>query len=360
MISKRKNAVLKVNRTLLAGILVFSIVASILPCSNIEVSRADVTDNISTAVIEQTVGTWDDTKESHTVIGLLRQIIDKLATQFDKLASLETKVGTLDEKIDLQTVSLTESIEGISQAANASYTLYVYIPKSEALVDYSGQRVTITSSSGNQSAYATLRDDGTNYSTTLYFNFSGNCTLSYKFLYTTNDTVDYRTTVNIAATGQEQKLVSSNFTTAWGPIHNILQAGEAEANGLTTPGTALPDGWYVVSSGKENGKDTLFIWKKQNLGNMIWSSANNTATSYYNTFNSGYDTPNLAYSSRLLSYDEVYNGTWIKDNRTTGFNYWLETANSSGGHWIVYSDGSVSNYTYDSGSYGCCPGVWIH
>lgn len=38
----------------------------------------------------------------------------------------------------------------------------------------------------------------------------------------------------------------------------------------------------------------------------------------------------------------------------TGFNYWLETLNSSGNHWNVNNDGNVNNNN-DSNSNGCAP-----
>lgn len=321
-------------------------------------SQAAVGDNIETAVIEQTIGSWEDTSAAHSVIGLLKLIIEKITVQLEKLDALETKVDALDTKMDLQTVSLQESIENSTQAANASYNLYVYIPKSITQSNYSGQQVRITSASGNQNATATLRDDGTNYSTTLYFNFSGNCKLNFTVL-SSLETCAVELPVTISATGQEQQLwkkgqYSDKYPLSF--VHDICAANRATE--FFEAGNNLSCGWTISNFGTDDdGNQALQLWRKTNLGNAVWSSANSTATSYWNTFNSSNSTT-VAYKSGLLSKSEVESG-WLASNRTTGFTYWLETLSSSGTHWLVGGGGGV-NDSGDSNSYGCAPAVWIH
>ena len=307
-------------------------------------SRADVTDNAETALLEQTVGSWSDTDQSHSVIGLLRLIITKLS-RFD------SRFDSLDAKIEAKTAALQTSIENIGQSVNASYNLYVYIPKSCALADYSGQQIRITSTSGNQNASATLRDDGNNYSTTLYFNFSGSCRLNYNLLSSTQ-TCAVELPVTINATGQEQNLVKSDgYRYTLDYVHVICS--DNRAADYLSAGDVLACGWTVVNV----NSNAVQLWRKTNLGDVTWSSANSTAQSYYNTFNAENRT-NVSFKSGLLSKSEVESG-WLAGNRVTGAYYWLETLHSSGYHWCVNDDGGVGGYG-DSASYGCFPAVWIH
>jgi hypothetical protein len=146
---------------------------------------------------------------------------------------------------------------------------------------------------------------------------------------------------------------------SWDEIHAILQAGRAADYGLTTAGTLLPGGWYVVGSSTSNGVDSLRIWRKTNVGNMNWDNANSTANSYYNTFNSDNNTT-MAYSSSLLSSSDVSSG-WLSSNRTTGVAYWLSTYGSGySGYYCVGSGGGISSYYYYGDSLGCYPAVWIN
>lgn len=417
---------------------------------------AAVNDNIGTAVIEQTVGSWDDDSEAHSVVGLLRLIIEKIQAQLERLAQLENKVDALDTKvdtkIDAQTVSLQQSIEDSVQAANASYNLFVYLPKTDALNEYVGQTVTITSESGNQAAVTTLKDTGTNYSSTLYFNFSGNCELSWTAINELGEEFDITEDITITNSSQEFKLGSvahrlrvyfpksvalyayddkpimliqgdksfssvlkddgTNYSAiiysdfdgtatlkydfldeqgtrvpieepvnmtssqmeleiglnslnpsqmSWRTINTILKSDRAELFGLTAEGTQLPDGWYVVGTGTDSeGKLALQLWRKTNLGNQTWSSANSTAASYYSTFNTN-TVADLAFKSSLLSKTDVETG-WLATtaNRNTDVGYWLETASSSSQHYHVRTDGAVNFGIADSASLGCFPCVWIH
>ena len=437
--------------------------AVLLACLMIAVSfppsavQAEVTDNIGTAVIEQTIGSWEDTSDAHSVIGLLRLIIEKIVAQLQKLDELEAKVDILDDKIDVQTTSLQESIENSAKAANASHNLYVYIPKTQALADYSGQKVKLTSETGNQNSSAVLRDDGTNYSATLYFNFSGNCKLNYVAKNESDDPFDITETVNITSPGQEYQLGStayrvklflpksaslaayagqqikitsntdsqssvatfsddgSNYSAviyvssegsclleypllnrrgeqieaseqitvssavkeikigtitnvSWNTIHNICQSNSAADFGITSAGTQLPGGWYVIGSGTDdNGKDTLRIWNKSAVGSYYWWNTNSIAQSYYTNFNTKNNTI-AAYKSGLLSKADVSSG-WLANNRGTGSTYWLETLISSGNgasfHCYVGDNGYIyTNTGYDTNDeyyqYGCCPYVWIN
>ena len=254
----------------------------------------------------------------------------------DQIASLGTKTDALGVKAD--SLATKEDVENVSKAANASYNLYVYIPKSAATGNYDGQKVTITSSSGNQNSTATLRDDGTNYSTTLYFNFSGNCKLDFNMLFNSVAS-SVQLPVTISATGQEQKLwEKGKFSEqySWDFIHEICSNNKA--NQFFNAGNKLKNGWSIVNTAASEVK----IWHKSipNLGNMIWSSANSTAGNYAATWNnSNSGLPVAASRSELLSKSEAEAMT--QSDRMTGFYSWTSTESSSGYHWFVYSDGSL-------------------
>lgn len=279
----------------------------------------------------------------------------------DQVNDLAIKTDSLVAKTDglvtkTNNLATKEDVENISKAANASYNLYVYIPKDIATGNYDGQKVTITSSSGNQNSTATLRDDGVNYSATLYFNFSGNCRLNFNMLY--NSIVNgVQLPVTISATGQEQKLwEKGKFSEqySWDFIHEICSNNKA--NQFFNAGNKLGNGWTVVNTSASEVK----IWHKSipNLGDMNWSSANSTAGNYAATWNSNNSgLPVHATRSELLSYDEAE--TMAQGDRKTRFLYWTSTGYSNCNHWYVHADGGV-NGTNDSFSCGCCPAVWIH
>lgn len=170
--------------------------------------QAAVKDNLGSVVVEQTLGSWSDTLESHSVIGLLRLVIDKITAQLGKIESLEARVEAMDKKIDLQTTSLQESMQDSFAAANASYNLFVYIPKTDALADYTDRTITITSESGNQASATTLKDTGTIYSSTIYFNFSGNCQLTWTAVNALGEEYVLTEDIFISNASQEFKLGS--------------------------------------------------------------------------------------------------------------------------------------------------------
>ena len=243
-------------------------------------------------------------------------------------------------------VATKEDVENASKAANASYNLYVYIPKDVATGNYDGQPVTIISASGNQRSSAILRDDGTNYSATLYFNFSGNCNLSYNGIFNGQQYAATRGVV-IDTTGKEQILLARNSLDF---AHTVCSAGAA--NQYFSQGNVLENGWTVVNT----QSNALQLWRKTNLGNNTWSGVYSVANSYWQTFNRENNT-NVAYSSGFLSKNQLESG-WLASNRTAGFHYWTATE-YSGGYWYVRYDGSFgSGLHYDDGI-GCCPAVWI-
>lgn len=310
---------------------------------------ADVGDNLNGWLIDFLGYGKQDTVPS-TYGGSLVERVNFLENenQFlkDQIASLGTKADNLATK---------EDVENVSKAANASYNLYVYIPKDVATGNYDGQKVTITSSSGNQNSTAILRDDGKNYSTTLYFNFSGNCKLNFDML--CNSIVNgVQLPVTISATGQEQKLWNKGEFSdqySWDFVHEICSSNKA--NQIFNAGDKLKNGWSIVNTSASEIK----IWNKSipNLGNMAWGSANSTAGNYATTWNnSNSGLPVIASRSELLSKSEAE--TMSQGDRTTGFDYWTSTGNSRGNHWSVNSDGSLTSNN-DSNSYGCCPGIWI-
>ena len=328
-------------------------------------AHAVVTDNIGTAAIEQRIGSWDDSSETHSVIGLLRLIIEKISMHLQKLETLEAKVNALDTKMDVQTNSLQQSIADSVQMANASYNLYVYMPKTIALADYSGQQVKIFSASGNQSAAATLRDDGANYSATLYYNFSGACTLSYNLLNHYGQPISTREPLTVSVASQEYQL--ANLTAApsqmsWHTIHSILRAGCAAEFGLTTEGTYLPDNWYVIASGSYNGADAIRIWRKTNLETALFYKAKQIADNYKTTFNQNAGCE-IAYESGLLSLTDVKSGWMATDNSHwhTDNTYWLST-NGTVGHMGVDGgvNGGIYSYNDDAYAWWTCPYLWLN
>ena len=86
--------------------IILSYILAVNPVKESIPVQAAVTDNIGTAAIDQKLGTWDDTSETHSIIGLLRLIIEKLTTHLEKMDVLNAKMNALDTKIDLQTASL--------------------------------------------------------------------------------------------------------------------------------------------------------------------------------------------------------------------------------------------------------------
>ena len=105
----RKNRVLQY--------LVVLVMAAILSCSpaGMSLTQAAVSDNVSTAVIEQTIGSLDDTSSANSVIGLLRLIIEKITAQLQKLETLESKVNALDNSVATLGTSMTAMTADIQQ-----------------------------------------------------------------------------------------------------------------------------------------------------------------------------------------------------------------------------------------------------
>ena len=276
-----------------------------------------------------------------------------------KISAFDTKLVALDEKIDTQTRTLQSSIENIGQSVNANYGLYVYIPKSITQSNYAGQQISITSTSGNQHSVATLREDGTNYSTTLYFNFNGACKLNFNVLGPTQAcAVELPVTIN--ATGQEQQLwQKGQYTTSYPMdfVHDICQGNRATE--FFNTGDLLSCGWNISNFGADNnGRHALQLWRKLDIKDCYWVDANSTAQNYWGTFNSeNYTT--IAFKSGLLSQEEVKSG-WLASNRRTGFNYWLEDRCTDERHYYVPSNGDLGYSDYDYRSYPCLPAVWIH
>ena len=284
-------------------------------------------------------------------VNYLEQQNKKLTEQNESLAAqmaeLTAKTDNLATKEQVKDLATKEDVENVSKAANASYNLYVYIPKNIATGNYDGQKVTITSSSGNQNSSATLRDDGVNYSTTLYFNFNGNCSLHYNGIFSNQP---YTTTRNIVinATGQEQVLLARNSLDF---VHAVCSAGIA--NQYFGVGNVLENGWTVVNA----QAGALQLWRKTSLGRMDWGTANSIANNYWQTFNAENNT-NVAYSSGLLSEAELKTD-WLCNNRLTGFRYWTSNPWGVGAYEIVRDDGQF-DFGYERNDNGCLPYVWIY
>lgn len=282
----------------------------------------------------------------------------------ERMNYLEKQQQNLVTKEQIKDLATKEDVENFSKAANASYNLYVYIPKDEATGNYDGQKVTITSSSGNQNSTATLRDDGKNYSARLYFDFNGSCKLKFNMIYN-SATNEVQLPVSISTTGQEQKLwEKGRFTNqySWEFIHEICSNNQAGR--FFNVGDAISGNWYIIN----NQGASLQIWRKANVtgkdvfGNdtdyMPWDTANSTANSYWQTFNNVNNT-NVAYSSGLLSYNELNSG-WLANNRTTGSEYWSATPYGDAVHWSVLHNGNLHNNSSNYSNHVCCPSVWIH
>lgn len=263
--------------------------------------------------------------------------------------------GSLVERVNYleKNMATKEDVENVAKAVNASYNLYVYIPKDEATGNYDGQKVTITSSSGNQNSSAILRDDGKNYAATLSFNFSGDCKINFNMIY--NSVIDrVQLPITISATGQEQKLwEKGKFSEcySWAFIHEICSNNKA--NQFFNTGTKLKNGWSIVNVSEGEIK----ILGTTNIGYMSWSAASSAASSYVTTWNSSNsELPVVALKSELLSKVEAE--TISTSSRLRTFNYWSATQCGNEHHWFICSDGSIREDS-DRVNLGCLPAVWI-
>lgn len=282
-------------------------------------------------------------------VNYLEQQNKKLTEQNESLAAqmagLTTKTDNLATKEQIKDLATKEDVENVSKAANASYNLYVYIPKNIATGNYDGQKVTITSSSGNQNSSATLRDDGVNYSATLYFNFNGNCRLNYNIL-GNNVSAATEIHVTVSATGQEKQLLvceDPNFA------HVMCQSGIADR--FYTAGIVLNNGWTVVSV----QNNALQLWRKSSIGKMIDYCAQDTANKYWQTYNAENGT-NAAFSSGQFSRSELGSG-WVAGNKPARVYFWTSTYDSGRAEYLCCSDGT---FYYCVEEAECLPYVWIH
>lgn len=250
------------------------------------------------------------------------------ASLVEKVNYLERRVNVVDNKIDQQTEELLESIDTGIVAATAPYNLYVYFPKDEALSDYTDEVVSIISNTGNQVATSKLKDDGVNYSTKIYFDFAGDCTLKYNLINSNKDKIAAVLPINIDKTGLEQNLNLPPKDLAWETIHNILQSNSAEDFKLSVAGTELPGSCFVQGATTDNeGNYALKLWKRASIGSGSYSGSCSIASNYKATLNSaaGCD---IAYSSRIIEYNEV--------NTNLRCNF-----------WIVYHNNDYYYYSYE-------------
>lgn len=282
-------------------------------------------------------------------VNYLEQQNKKLTEQNESLAAqmagLITKTDNLATKEQIKDLATKEDVENVSKAANASYNLYVYIPKNIATGNYDGQKVTIISSSGNQNSSATLRDDGVNYSATLYFNFNGNCRLNFNIL-GNNTSAATEIYVTVSATGQEKQLLvceDPNFA------HVMCQSGIADR--FYTSGLVLNNGWIVVSV----QNNALQLWRKSSIGKMEDYCAQDTANKYWQTYNAENGT-NAAFSSGQFSERELGSG-WLAGNNRTNYYYWTSTYNAGRAEFLSFHDGT---FYYGIEEAECLPYVWIH
>ena len=92
-------------------------------------TNAAIKDNIGTSVIEQTIGSWEDDSDAHSLIGLLKLIADKIADQMDKLITMDAKMDTLETELSnvktvLDKVSVLVSNQSAAQGGGCYYTVY--------------------------------------------------------------------------------------------------------------------------------------------------------------------------------------------------------------------------------------------
>ena len=283
-------------------------------------------------------------------VNYLEQQNKKLTEENESLAAqmagLITKTDNLATKEQIKDLATKEDVENVSKAANASYNLYVYIPKNIATGNYDGQEVTITSSSGNQNSSATLRDDGVNYSTTLYFNFNGNCRLNFNIL-GNNISAATEIHVTVSATGQEKQLLVREDPAF---AHVMCQSGIADR--FYTPGLVLNNGWIVVSV----QNNALQLWRKSSIGRMDGDCAQDTADKYWQTYNAENGT-NAAFSSGQFSRSELDSG-WLRNNKDAGCDYWTSTYDAGYADYEYTNGGGM--YVIGDAEVECLPYVWIH
>lgn len=318
---------------------------------------ADVGDNLNGWLINF-LGYGKEGSTPNDYGGSLVERVNYLEKQQQAICS---KTDSLATKEQIKNLATKEDVENVSKAANASYNLYVYIPKNVATGNYDGQRVTITSSSGSQNATATLRDDGVNYSATLYFNFSGNCRLDFNVLSKTT-TFGITLPVTINATGQEQILwqrgsFSDKYSLDF--VHQICSNNQAEL--FFSPGNKLENGWSIVNT-ESNGIKTWYNgWSFQNIM-CSWNGAYAMAGSYFVEWNSeNTGLPITAYKSELLSYAEAQVMT-CRDRELGYSSYWTSTLTGINKtvYYVACGNGFFDSRDRDDGLSYCCPGVWIH
>ena len=257
--------------------------------------------------------------------------------------ALKNQMDKLSNKAD--TLATKEDVENVSKAANASYNLFVYIPKNIATGNYAGQQVRITSTSGNQNSTATLRDDGTNYSTTLYFNFRGNCRLNFNVL------------CHTSGAGQEQllwKRGSFSEQYSFDFIHQICSSNQAEL--FFSPGNKLGNGWTVIGT----QSNAVWLWKGKTVITTDWENASNYAATYYQQFNNENET-DIAYSSGLLSKIEFLPVLENTEARFSDGYGWTSSAfeNDPDFHYVI-DNGRYASAIPNTSLRACCPAVWIH
>lgn len=323
---------------------------------------ADVGDNLNGWLINF-LGYGKEGSTPNDYGGSLVERVNYLEKQQQAICS---KTDSLATKEQIKNLATKEDVENVSKAANASYNLFVYIPKNIATGNYNGQKVTITSTSGNQNSTATLSDDGTNYSATLYFNFSGNCRLDFNVLSKTT-TFGITLPVTINATGQEQILwqrdsFSDKYSLDF--VHQICSNNQAEL--FFSPGNKLENGWSIVNTESNGIKIWYRQWFTTYQNPTHWQSALRQEGLYcdkWNNNNAGL--PIMAYKSELLSYDEA--AAMTESDRSAYFNdYWLSTkVNEYHCAYIVNYLGHIdSGFTLEGANVEdfsqCCPAVWIH
>lgn len=318
---------------------------------------ADVGDNLNGWLIDF-LGYGKQDSVPSTYGGSLVERVNFLENenQFLKsqIASLGTKTDALGVKVN--NLATKEDVENVSKAANASYNLYVYIPKNIATGNYDGQRVTITSASGNQNSSAILRDDGVNYSAMLYFNFVGNCRLNFNVL--CNSAANgVQLPVTISATGKEQILWQrGNFSEQYSLdfIHQICSSGKV--NQFLYSNNMLKNGWTVIGT----QSNAVWLWRGKTEITTDWGNASNYAATYYQQFNNENET-DIAYSSGLLSRIELLPVLANTEVRFSDYCGWTSSAfeNDPDFHYDMDNSRYVSAIP-NTCLRACCPAVWIH
>lgn len=181
-----------------------------------------MSDNLE--VVSKTLNEW---------LGVGKESVVPTDEQYPN-ASLVEKVNYLQQEIK----SMKE--DGIASSGGKTCSLFVYLPSTDALADYTDSEVVLYSPSGNQNAKGKLKRSGGAYSTVLYFDFTGDCNLQWTAVNKQGSSFILNETLSIEKASQEFRLGSSthrlNIKT---PKSTALASYTGKSISLVYPGKTL-------------------------------------------------------------------------------------------------------------------------